>query len=101
MTHAWLRLAIVAGAITAVSGCYNTRPSSGAGETQFAGVRAVRASDVAVPAGYRIEAVASGLTFPTGVAFDSAGAPYVVESGYSYGEVWTTPRLLKIGPSGA
>ena len=53
-----------------------------------------------MPPGYRIEAVATGLTFPTGVTFDGAGRPHVVESGYSYGEVWTTPRLLRVEPSG-
>ncbi|HYE32751.1 MAG TPA: glucose dehydrogenase [Methylomirabilota bacterium] len=55
---------------------------------------------MALPTGYRIEAMAEGLTFPTGVAFDSQGAVYVVESGYSYGEKWTTPRLLRIGANG-
>jgi len=44
--------------------------------------------------------VASGLTCPTGVAFDEEGRPYVTEAGYSYGEVWTTPRLLRIEPDG-
>jgi len=43
---------------------------------------------------------ATGLTFPVGVAFDERGGVYVLESGYSYGEVWTTPRLLKLGAGG-
>ena len=56
---------------------------------------------MALPAGYRIEAVASGLTFPTGVAFDDGGRPHVLEAGYSYGERWTLPRLLRLDPGGA
>jgi glucose/arabinose dehydrogenase len=78
------------------AGCYWMRGSSGGGEADFEPPRKVDAADVAIPAGYRIEAVATGLTFPTGVAFDGNGTPYVVESGYSYGEVWTEPRLLRI-----
>jgi glucose/arabinose dehydrogenase len=79
-----------------VSGCYSLRSSSGGGQTHFSPPRNVQASDVAVPDGYRVEVVATGLTFPTGVAFDGEGVPHVVEAGYSYGEVWTTPRLLRI-----
>ncbi|MFP5211813.1 MAG: PQQ-dependent sugar dehydrogenase [Acidobacteriota bacterium] len=80
----------------ALGGCYAMRPSQGGGETQFSPPRAVNPADIALPEGYRIEAVATGLTFPTGVAFDEAGTPYVVEAGYSYGEVWTVPRLLRV-----
>lgn len=83
-----------------VSGCYALRTSSGGGQTEFTPPRQVNAKDVALPDGYRIEAVATGLTFPTGVAFDHSGAVHVVESGYSYGEVWTVPRLLKVGTDG-
>ena len=54
----------------------------------------------ALPAGYRIEPVATGLTFPTGVAFDEQGQPVVTEAGYSYGEDWTTPRLVRITAGG-
>jgi glucose/arabinose dehydrogenase len=61
----------------------------------------VDANDVAVPSGYTIEAVATGLTFPTGVAFDDEGRVHVVEAGYSYGEVVTTPRLLRIEADGS
>jgi hypothetical protein len=44
--------------------------------------------------------VTTGLSFPTGVTFDGLGRPYVVESGYAYGEVWTTPRLLRVEANG-
>jgi glucose/arabinose dehydrogenase len=84
-----------------LAGCYSTRASNGGGQTVFAGERAVRATDIALPAGYRIVPVATGLTFPTGVAFDGSGVPHVVESGYSYGEVWTVPRLLRIAADGS
>lgn len=88
----------IALATVALSGCYMMRPSSGGGQTNFTPPRPVSTADVALPAGYRIEAVATGLTFPTGVAFDDAGTPYVVEAGYAYGEEWTVPRLVRINP---
>ncbi|HYC45855.1 MAG TPA: PQQ-dependent sugar dehydrogenase [Burkholderiales bacterium] len=90
-----------AAAIFTLSGCYNVRPSSGGGEKASATLpRKVDPADVAVPAGYRIEAVATGFTFPTGVAFDASGIPHVVEAGYSYGEVFTTPRLVRVNKDG-
>lgn len=63
--------------------------------------RFVNTSDVALPKGYVIEAVAKNLTFPTGVAFDDSGNAYVTESGYSYGEVFTQPKLLRINRDGS
>src|SRR5690349_15621650 len=86
--------------VVILSGCYNVRPSSGGGQTNFAPPRNILASDIALPSGYRIIPVATRLTFPTGVVLDDGGRVYVVESGYSYGEIWTTPRLLRIDPGG-
>jgi len=60
--------------------------------------RVIRPQDIAVPAGYRIEKVASGLTFPTAVTFDDQGRVYVVEAGYSPGDSWAVPRLLRLEP---
>ncbi|MGI9178996.1 MAG: PQQ-dependent sugar dehydrogenase [Longimicrobiaceae bacterium] len=84
-----------------LSGCYGLRPSAGGGQTTFTGPREIRPADVALPEGYRIEAVATGLTFPTAVAFDEQGRAHVLEAGYSYGEEWTVPRLLRVEPEGA
>jgi glucose/arabinose dehydrogenase len=83
-----------------ISGCFQLSPSDGGGQTKFEGPRTFSADDIALPPSYRIELVASGLTFPTGVAFDGDGTPYVTESGYSYGEAWDTPRLLRIDGAG-
>jgi glucose/arabinose dehydrogenase len=83
-----------------LAGCFAMRPSRGGGQTTFQPPRELRPADVALPAGYSIEVVARDLTFPSGVAFDAAGTPHVVEAGYSYGEVWTTPRLLRIEAGG-
>lgn len=85
----------------ASAACFSMRPSRGGGQTSFDAPRRLNPTDVALPPGYGIEVVATGLTFPTGVAFDAAGTPHVVEAGYSYGEVWTTPRLLRVGTDGA
>lgn len=82
-------------------GCYSIIPSKGGGQTKVPSERKITVEDVALPEGYQLEVVAQGLTFPTGITFDEQGAPYVVEAGYSYGEEWTTPRLLRIGSEGA
>ena len=92
--------ALIVAAGLPAAGCFQTRPSSGGGQTQ-APARRVDPADVLLPNGYRIEAMATGLTFPTGVAFDDRGRPYVTESGYSYGEKWATARLLRIDDDGS
>jgi glucose/arabinose dehydrogenase len=95
-----LLVATLLGLLTALAGCYAIRPSSGAGQTTFNGPRAFSPEAIAVPQGYRIELVASGLTFPVGAAFDDSGRLHVVESGYSYGEDFTEPRLLRLEADG-
>jgi sugar lactone lactonase YvrE len=80
--------------------CYVIRSSSGGGENASDTRLAPDPSSIALPEGYRIEAVAQDLTFPTGIAFDESGIPYVTESGYAYGEVFKEPKLLKINPDG-
>lgn len=92
--------ASLTGAAAMMLGCFALAPSEGGGETAFAGERPVDPADVAVPPGYRVDVVATGLDFPTGVAFDDRGTPHITEAGYSYGEVWTRPRLVRIGPGG-
>jgi hypothetical protein len=77
------------------------RGSSGGGEADADGPRRLDPRDIALPEGYRAEVVAVGLAYPTGVTFDAEGTPYVVESGYSYGEDWRAPRLVRIGPDGS
>lgn len=83
-----------------LSGCWKLRGHYG-GPKSFETVhRPVEPADIALPQGYRIEAIAQGLTFPTGLTFDDAGRLYVTEAGYSYGEVWTEPRLLRLDGGG-
>ena len=90
--------------IVLLPGCFAVRGSSGGGQIKStagaATTRPVDPADVALPAGYRIEAVATGLTFPTAVAFDDQNRPHVIEAGYSYGEAFATPRLLRIERDG-
>jgi hypothetical protein len=94
----WILWAVSGGGLLILSGCYSLRASSGDGQVSFQPPRPIQAADIAVPAGYYIEPVATGLTFPAGVAFDDMGQVYVVEAGYSYGEAWATPRLLRVAP---
>jgi glucose/arabinose dehydrogenase len=85
--------------VLSLAGCYALQPSSGGGgstEPAEAG-RTVDPADVSLPFGYRNQAVATGLNFPTGVTFDEKGNVYVVEAGYTHGENWEPPRLLRIG----
>jgi glucose/arabinose dehydrogenase len=93
-------VAVLAVSSLLFSACWSILPSHGGGQTSFQGERRVDPAGIALPAGYHAEVVAQGLTFPTGVAFDDRGGVYVTESGYSYGEVWTAPRLLRIEPGG-
>ncbi|MEY4939693.1 MAG: hypothetical protein RIQ93_1428 [Verrucomicrobiota bacterium] len=86
--------------ISAGSGCYSMRPSSGSGQTAGAGEPRLDPAAVVVPAGYHVELVAERLNFPVGVALDDQGGIFVVESGYSYGEVFAEPRLLQIRNGG-
>ena len=85
------------------SGCYGMMDSEGGGDiskkTATRG-RRVDPGDVSVPRGYRIEAVATGLTFPTGVAFGEGGEVFVLESGYSERGKLIRPRLVEIDPKG-
>ncbi|MBA2252316.1 MAG: glucose dehydrogenase [Nitrospirales bacterium] len=81
-------------------GCFALRSPAGGSQATFSGTRPIHTADIAVSPGYRIEAVVSGLTFPTGVTFDDHGRLYLIEAGYSYGEVWTTPKLLRVGEDG-
>ena len=83
-----------------LAGCYSMRPSSGGGQ-HASSKREINPDGIALPPGYSISVVAQGLTFPTAVAFDSEGNLYAIESGYCYGEVFTTPRLLRITPNGS
>lgn len=82
--------------ITFFSSCYGIRASKGGGQHIEQSLRVIDPNDIALPDNYKIDIVATGLTFPSGIAFDDKGAVYVIEAGYAYGEVWLAPRLLKI-----
>jgi glucose/arabinose dehydrogenase len=79
-----------------LAGCYRMRTSKGGGQSQNTEFRKIKLADIAVPAGYKIEMLADGFTFPSAVTFDAQGTPYVLETGYAYGEVWLEPKLIKI-----
>jgi glucose/arabinose dehydrogenase len=95
LTVLWATLLLLS-----LQSCYRMRPSRGGGQTGSTPARAINTADIAVPEGYKIEVVTTGLTFPTGAALDDSNNLYVIEAGYSYGEVWSEPRLLRIGPGG-
>jgi hypothetical protein len=86
--------------IASFSGCYFMRSSDGGGETSWTPPRKINSEDVALPDNYKIVKVAEGFTFPTGITFDDEGNAYVTESGYSYGEVFLSPKLIKVDKDG-
>jgi hypothetical protein len=78
-------------------GCFWAVPSKGGGEIDpKQAARRVDPSDIVVLDGYVVDVVATGLTFPTSVTFDDAGALYVTEAGYVYGEKFLDARLLRV-----
>ncbi len=87
--------------VPVLESCYPMRNSKGGGQrVTVSGPRKINPADVALPPGYKIEALATGLTFPTGVTTDANGNVYAVEAGYSYGEVIEIPRLVRIEKDG-
>jgi hypothetical protein len=92
--------AVVLGAAALCGSCYRARSASPGGATEPKVPRPIRVADVALEPEYSIALAGSSLTYPTGVAFDEAGKIYVVESGYSYGEDFTKPRLVEVSPTG-
>jgi glucose/arabinose dehydrogenase len=83
-----------------LSSCWKLRGHYGGPQSFEAVARPIQSNDIAIPEGYQIEALAQGLTYPTAITFDEAGQLYVTEAGYSYGEVWTQPRLLRLDGKG-
>jgi glucose/arabinose dehydrogenase len=84
------------------SGCFNVLAKGGGGaKSRHLEQRKADPAAVAVPAGYRVEVVAERLTYPVGVTFDGEGLPVVLEAGYSYGEDFAVPRLVRLGRDGA
>lgn len=59
-----------------------------------------RPEEVQTIAGYRLEAVVTGLEYPTSVEVDDAGNLYVAEAGAVRGDPWGLPRVLRISPQG-
>lgn len=83
------------------AGCLTLSPPNGGGATAFEPPRQINPGDVAVPAGYCVDAAVKGLTFPSGVVSDDHDRLYVVESGFSAGEGFSRPRLLRVESNGS
>ena len=85
-----------------LQGCYRLLSSEGGGELSYVPERrVVDPEDVLLPEGYKAEVLTSGLTFPTAMTFDEDRVPYVIEAGYSYGEVFLEPKLLRVEQDGS
>ncbi|MDQ3047393.1 MAG: PQQ-dependent sugar dehydrogenase [Bacteroidota bacterium] len=62
--------------------------------------RPIQTSDILLPDGYVIEMISNDLNFPSSMTFDDKGVAYVIEAGYSYGEIFTIPKLLRMDADG-
>ena len=70
-------------------------------EAVKAPARPVRAEEVRLPAGYRIEPVAAGLNYPTAVTWDDDGNLLVAESTVPFGRVAPTEiRVVRVDRDG-
>src|SRR5262249_25159728 len=63
--------------VVLATSCYRVLPGSGGGRISPAPPRSIHAADVALNAGYRIEPVITGLTFPTSVTWDESGRLHI------------------------
>ena len=95
-------VALLLGFATPASGIlfYTFLPSNGAGEAVFVPPRVIDPAAVAVPPGFCIEPVVTGLTYPSAVLTDETDRLYVLEAGYAYGEDFVLPRLLRVEADG-
>lgn len=95
-----LRCALIASvALTFQAGCFKLF-AGGTPVPEGPLSRTIDPEDVVVPEGFAVEPVAWDFTFPVAVTFDGAGHPVVLEAGYSYGEVFTPPKLIRLLPDG-
>lgn len=104
-------LCLSAFALFSLNGCNNPETQRGDEDAEApentvvqSSQREIDASDITVPAGYAVEAVATGLSYPVDVTFDEAGNTYIAEAGgHTYG---TKParapeaRILQLLPNG-
>jgi len=91
------RQTLLFGLVSALApACFALSGSEGGGQILTPASRTMNHGDVALPRGFAIDLISNHLTFPTSVTFDDQGDVYVTESGYSYGEVFGVPRLLRL-----
>jgi glucose/arabinose dehydrogenase len=60
--------------------------------------RPVNPDAIVAPPGYRVEALVTGLTFPSAISFGPGGELYLAESGGVASSVVAVPRVLRIDP---
>jgi glucose/arabinose dehydrogenase len=81
------------------SGCFKLRGHYGT-KSYDQVERPVNPADVLLPDGYAIEMVSGNFNFPSGITIDDQGRIYILEAGYSYGEIFTVPKLLRLESDG-
>ena len=91
-------LAKTAGALTGSAAAGRIAPAVAQGATPVAQDATPQAGFpvVELPEGYQIEKVVEGLTYPTGLTWDSAGHMYVAEAGGAFLDLGAPSRILQI-----
>lgn len=65
-----------------------------------AGTQPASASAAFVAEGYHVQVVLQNLNYPTSVAFDEKGVPYISEAGYVPGDLAMLPRIIRVPIAG-
>lgn len=91
---------LIAASIPFFLSCYGIKRSKGGGQLGRHITRAPQATDILIAPGYKMALVTQNLTYPTACTFDDKVELYVIEGGYSYGEAWARPSLIRIDESG-
>src|SRR2546423_9218742 len=72
--------------------------SEGVSSMRIGPLRPVNPDAIVAPQGYRVEALITGLTFPSAISFGPGGELYLAESGGAAGDVVALPRVLRVDP---
>ena len=91
-----MRFLLLCLTILPLTGCFVIRGSSGGGEVSEDVMRRFEPTDIALPEGYEITLIASGLTYPTGIAFDETTTRATVASVWSVSSV-ACSSLARLG----
>jgi len=97
----WRVLSFLFLALLALSGCQShpkIATTQGVDQTaeDWPRIPPADAASAEVPAGYRAEIIATGLTYPTSIEFDDEGNMFIAEAGFIFGDQSAPARIMRI-----